>query len=96
MFLPQSFLMMVMMMVMVVICGLLFFYMAIPLMTMLTLTLQFQSGVVDSVFLQFLTDLLLDPVRIAVCNNVHSRVIGLPVHAPNMNMVYIQNAVNMG
>ena len=63
------------------------------LVAMLALLLQFQRHMADAVLCQFLTDGMLDMVVVSVCHHMHSGKVALAVHAPNVDMVDIQNTV---
>ena len=66
-------------------------HVAMLLVAVLALALELECRVSDAVLLQFITNFVLDLVRVAVCYHVHSGIIALPVHAPNVNMVHAKH-----
>ena len=55
---------------------------------------QLQCGMTDPVVFQFMADGLLDKGRLPVCDDVHGCVICVSVHAPYVDMVYVDHACN--
>ena len=62
--------------------------MAVLLMAVLPLGLQLQGNVADAVLPQLLTNSLLDLVGVLVGYDVHGGIVILPVHAPDVYVVY--------
>ena len=56
---------------------------------------QFQRHMTDPVFPQFPADFLLDSMGIRICDNVHGSIVILPVHAPDMDMMYVKYPVDL-
>ena len=71
-------------------------HMAMGFVAMLPLRFQFQGRMADAVFKQFLANFRLDFVGIRICDDMHGGIIALPIHAPDMNMVDIQNPLDPG
>ena len=71
------------------------FDMAVLLMAMLADCLEFKCGVTNTVLMQLLADLLFNFVRVCTGHDMHGGVIALSVHAPDVDMVDICNAVNV-
>ena len=55
---------------------------------------QFQCRVVDAVFSQFSTDVLLHVVGITIGDDVHSSIVAVAVHTPDVNVVDILYSAN--
>ena len=85
--------MVVMMVVVRMVTGV--FDVTLLLMTMLTLCFYFKCCVADSVFTQLFSDSVLDVVSVFVCNYMHGGVIVVTIHAPDVNVVYADYAVNV-
>ena len=64
------------------------------LIALLALCLKLKRSVTDAVLLKLLADLFLYLVMISGCNNVHRSVIANSVHAPYVNVMNSQNALN--
>ena len=56
---------------------------------------KFKCCMTYAVFLQFRTDFYFDLVRIRICYNVHSCVVALTIHTPNVDVVNILYTVNL-
>ena len=65
------------------------------LVTMFTFRFQLQRRMTDSVFFQLLANFVFYFVGIAVCYDMHRRVMMMPVHTPNVDVMYPKHAVDM-
>ena len=70
------------------------FHMAMLLVAMLPFLLQLQSYMADAMGAQFPSNHVLDLMGFAACHHMHGGVMTAAVHAPNMDVVHIQDAVN--
>jgi len=62
---------------------------------MLALLLQLQRDVPDAVLSQFLSHRLFDVVVVAACDDMHGGVIGLSIHAPDVDVVHVDHALDL-
>ena len=86
--------MVMMMVVMVMMAGVLsIFYMAMVFVAMLALSFKLKGSVHYTVLTQFLAYLVLDMMRLTVCDNMHGCIAALSIQAPHMDMVNVQHAV---
>ena len=70
------------------------FHTAFSPVTIFVFPLQFQRHMTDPVFQQFPADFFLDFPGIRIRDNVQGCIVVLPVHAPDMEMMYIEYPVN--
>ena len=56
---------------------------------------QFQGGMADIVFQQFFANGCFNGVGSVVGDDMHSGAVGLPIHAPDVDMVDIQHTGNL-
>ena len=68
---------------------------AICFVAMLALGFKLDSNVRDAVLGKFLANLVLDVVGICACNRVKCGIIKLTVKAPDVDVVYVENAVDL-
>ena len=68
-------------------------HVAIDLVAALTFSFKLNCDVRDSVFGKLLADLALDFVGRYICYRVKGGIIKLPVKAPNVNVMHVNNAV---
>ena len=71
-------------------------YVAVCLVTMLALCFKLNGDVIYSMFGKLLADLVLDVVRLFVCNRMERCIIELTVKTPKMNVVNVDNTVYLG
>ena len=71
------------------------FHMATPGVAMLISRLQFQCHVADTIGFQLFPHGLFNSMGICIRHNMHRPIAGLPIHAPKMDMVHIQNTGNL-
>ena len=69
---------------------------AVSFIAVLPLLLHFKGHMANAMFLQLPTNEPLDLVGISVRDDVHSGVVILAIHAPNMDVVYILHTGNFG
>ena len=67
------------------------FHTAVYFVAMFSSRFQFKGDMTNAMLPQFLSNTFFDFVGSCIRHNVHSGIVILTVHAPNMNMVHIQN-----
>ena len=69
-------------------------HMTIPFVAMLSAGFQLKGCVSDAVRKQLFPDFGLHFMRVAIGNDMHRSKVVISIHTPNVDMVYIQNAVD--